>query len=253
MLNIPAYFIRDYYSYVENFRNLRNFHAIGKFKPVPDLQDLAPLTFTPAELQELAACAQNCSLNLTDEEIAGIQASTDLENLYRNILLERLLNYRKNGGRTQMYLQDFAHLKAYFPLVLRYSAGYPSTLDKRIPDHYYWVKERWGKKNVIQLRHVFSQRVNEDFVIVDQLVYSNHSLMASAFVLHLIHYRDGGHPRTLLVYHGRHYIDPETSNPSGLDRRIFTAFRAAGEELEKRYVSRHYPGFPYGLVATDQR
>jgi hypothetical protein len=253
VFDIPGYFIRDHYSYIENFRNLRRFQAVGKFKSVPGLQDLAPLKFDPAEVQELASCRSNCALNLTDQEIAAIGQNSHLENLYRQILLNRLQNYIQGGDPSETYLTEFPHLSAYFPDVIEYLAVYPSAKDRRIPDFFYWVKEEIGKKNVIQVRHVFSQKVEDDFVLVDHLVYSNHSLLGSAFVLHLINYADGGIPRTLAVYHGRNYVTSDTGRASGVDRRMISAFRDAGEELEERYLSRAYSGFPYGLIATDQR
>ncbi len=253
VFDVPGYFIRDYYSYVENFRSLRDFQEVGKFKLIPELQDLAPLTFDAAELQEIAACSSDCGLNLTKEEIAAIQKGSNLEDLYRKILLDRVHRYLKTGNPSASYLEDLPHLSAYFPDVVRYLSVYPASRNRRIPDFYYWVKQRIGEKNVIQIRHVFSHRVREDFVLVDYLVYSNHSLMASAFVLHLINYADGGSPRTLLVYHGRNYVDSETGRAASVDKRLFSAFRNVGEELEERYLSRTYPGFPYGLDRTDQR
>ena len=254
VFDVPGYFIRDYYSYIENFRNFRSFQAVGKFKSIPDLQDLLPLKFDTEELQQLAACRSNCALNLTDNEIASIGQNPNLEDLYRKILLERLRHYTQGGNPAESYLAEFPHLSAYFPNVVEYLAVYPAARDRRIPDFFYWTKERIGKKNVVQIRHVFSQKVQEDFILVDHLVYSNHSVLASAFVLHLINYADGGMPRTLAVYHGRNYVDSETGRAAGVDKRIFSAFRHAGEELEKRYQNRRvYSGFPYGLVSTDQR
>ncbi|MCI0413577.1 hypothetical protein L0222_12360 [bacterium] len=252
VFHVPGYFIRDYFSYIENFRNLNNFQAVGKFKPEPDLQDLGPLTFDALDLQDLAGCKQSCTLNLTSEEIAGIQQDSNLENLYRKILLNRVQNYRKGGDPSNSYLEAFAHLTAYFPDVVEYAAIYPAGRDRRVPDYFYWEKQKIGKKSVIQLRHVFSQRVGEDFVVVNHLIYSNHSLMASASVFHLINYVDYGFPRTLLVYHGRTQVDGETRAPR-VDKKMFVAFRKAGKKIEERYSTQFYPGFPYALPATDQR
>lgn len=253
VFDVPGYYIRDHYSYIENFRSLRNFQAIGKFKPTPELQDLAPLKFDDWELQDLAGCRSNCRLNLTDDEIAGIRQNSNLEDLYRKILLNRIGHYLQGGDPSESYLQEFPHLSAYFPDVLEYLAVYPAAKDRRIPDFFYWAKERIGRKNVIQIRHVFSQKVEEDFVMVDHLVYSNHSLLASAFVLHLINYVDGGMPRTLAVYHGRNYVDSEAGRAGGVDKKVFAAFRFAGEELEERYLDKAYSRFPHGLTPTDQR
>jgi hypothetical protein len=253
VFDVPGYFIRDYYSYIENFRNLQNFQIVGKFSEPATLQDLVPLTFDALELKELAACKVKCSLNLTQEEVNGIQDGIDLQEYYRNILLDRLSEYKTQANHSKNYLQDFSYLPAYFPHVLQYLTKYPQTRDKNIPEFFFWIKEKIGGKNIIQLRHVYSQRVVDDFVLVNNLVYSNQSLMASASVVHLINYVDRGYPRTLLVYYGRNYVDPETGTASRQDKRIFTALEVAGKELEKRYLSSYYPDFPYGLLPTDQR
>jgi hypothetical protein len=253
VFNVPGYFIRDYFSYIENFKNLNNFQAVGKFKPQPDLQDLGPLTFDAIDLQDLAACKQNCAINLTDKEIAGFEQNANPEEVYRKILLNRVQNYIRDGDPSNAYLNAFPHLSAYFPDVVEYAATYPAKKDRRVQDYFYWAKEKVGKKSVIQLRHVFSQRVGDDFVIVNHLIYSNHSLMASASVFHLIDYVDSGFPRTLLVYHGRTQVDVEGGRPARIDRNVFADFRKAVEKIEERYSTQFYPGFPYSLTATDQR
>jgi hypothetical protein len=252
VLDVPGYFVRDYYGYIENFRNLREFRAVGKFHEQPEMQDLAPLTFSPEELQAFADCRSNCSLNLTEEERTSISQTSNVEELYRTILLNRVRNYMLKGS-PDSYLKDFPHLAAYFPNILEYVSTYPARKDRRIPDFFYWTKEQIGGKEVIQIRHVFSQRVYDDYVLVDHLVYSNQALIASAFVLHLIRYVDGGHPRTLIVYHGRNSVDSTTGRAPGADKKIFAAFRRAGEELEERYINRAYHGFPYALLPGDQR
>jgi hypothetical protein len=253
VFNVPGYFIRDYFSSIENFKNLNNFHAVGKFKPEPELQDLGPLIFDAIDLQDLASCKQNCSINLTDQEIAGIQQNANPEDLYRKILLNRVQKYRKSGDPSNAYLNPFPHLKAYFPRVVEYASTYPAKKDRHVQDYFYWTKEKVGKKSVIQLRHVFSQRVGDDFVIVDHLIYSNHSLLASASIFHLINYVDSGFPRTLLVYHGRTQVDAQADKPARIDKKMFASFRKAGKKIEERYSTQFYPGFPYALTATDQR
>jgi hypothetical protein len=253
VFDVPGYFIRDYYSYIENFRNLQNFQMVGKFSEPATLQDLEPLTFDAEELKEFSACKAKCSINLTQKEIEGIHDGIDLQEYYRNILLDRLTEYKTQSNHSKNYLQDFTYLPAYFPLVVQYLTKYPQTRDQKIPEFFFWVKEKIGGKNIIQLRHVFTQRIATDFVLVNNLVYSNQSLMASASVVHLINYVDRGYPRTLLVYYGRNYVDPETGTAARQDKRIFDALELAGKELEKRYLSSYYPDFPYGLRPTDQR
>jgi hypothetical protein len=164
-----------------------------------------------------------------------------------------LIAYQTRSDHSKNYLEDFEHLQAYFPDVLQYLAKYPASRNDDVPEFFFWMKEKVGGKQVIEIRHVYSERIGDDFVVVNNLVYSNHILMASASVLHLISYVDSGFPRTLLVYYGRNYVDPETGKAAGQDKRIFSAFEAAGKELERRYLSSAYPHFPYGLLPTDQR
>jgi len=253
VFDVPGYFIRDYYSYIENFRSLQNFQMVGKFGDPPNLQDLGPLFLDEVELNELTACKQQCGLNLTNEEIAGMRTDVNLQQYFRNIMLNRLIAYKTKSDHSKNYLEDFDHLHAYFPDVLEYLAKYPASRNVHVPEFFFWMKEKIGGKQVIEIRHVYSERIGDDFVVVNNLVYSNHILMESASVLHLISYVDRGFPRTLLVYYGRNYVDPETGKAAGQDKRIFAAFEVAGKELEKRYLSSAFPHFPYGLITTDQR
>jgi hypothetical protein len=253
VFDVPGYFIRDYYSYIENFRSLQNFQMVGKFSETPVMQDVMPLMLNAAELSELSACRQQCALNLTQEEISGLKADTNLQQYFRNILLNRLLEYQTKMDHSKNYLQDFDYLRAYFPGVIQYLSRYPGTRNQHVPEFFFWMKEKIGDEDVIEIHHVYSERIGDDFVIVNNLVYSNHLLMASAAVIHLINYVDRGFPRTLLVYYGRNYVEPEFNKAAKLDRRIFTAFEMAGKELERRYINPEFPHFPYGLVPTDQR
>jgi hypothetical protein len=252
VFDVPGYFIRDYFAQIENFKNLQDFQEAGKFKDPPDLQDLAPLTFDPEEIEELLACRQHCALNLTPAEIAGIQGA-DPEQVYRKILMNRLAQYVKKGDKAKADLQEFPHLAAYFPRVLEYLERYPASKDRQTLDFFYWTKEKLGKQKVVQLRHVFSQRIVDDFVMVNHLIYSNHAMLGSASVVHLINYVDSGAPRTLLVYHARTYVDPEIMKSAGQDKKFFAGLRFAAQELENRYLNPAYRTFPYELRPTDQR
>src|SRR5262245_3281481 len=70
VFNVPVYYFRDYYNYIENYKTLFHFESVGRFGQTPSMQDLRPLRFTDGELNELLACkAKACGLKLSATEI----------------------------------------------------------------------------------------------------------------------------------------------------------------------------------------
>jgi hypothetical protein len=284
--NIPVYFFRDYLRYAENYGSLLNFEQIGKFKQNPDLQDLRSLRLTDSELKEFLNCRSgSCNLSLSPEEIKhipdnpnltvseGVEAFTDV---YRRILLSRLMAYRQRGIRSftgegeegtvvsrqlvEDHLYRFPHIQAYFPLVHQYILEYPKSLAQHPDEFFYWTKESLGSKPIINIRHVFSQRVGEDYVQVSLLIYSSHSYLSSISVTHLINYTDTQVPRTLVVTEQRTLTNLHGSITkaigrnvlrSNLEKRVATWVGYVGKAMENRY--RETSQFPYGLLARDQR
>ena len=287
--DVPVYYFRDYYSYIENYKSLFDFQQVGKFGDRPDMQDMKALQFTPEDLTEYLSCKENdCRLKLSKEEIAAIPKNADMKSdlgkqqvseAYRQILLNRLLVYQKKGsaglqeyvdGPTpydvdqilHSHMLKFEYLDAYFPIIKHYILDYPNYSNKRITDFFFWAKESVGNKPVITLRHVFSERIGEDYIIVTKLVYSNHYMLSSIAVTHLLNYVDHGTPRTLLAYEQRTLTDLNASfmeslgrsiMRTNLERRISEEYKAVAKQMEQRYLGREYVSFPYGLYARDQR
>src|SRR5262245_33824923 len=145
--NVPAYYFRDYYQYIENYKSLNQFAEVGKFKNIPSLQDLMGLRFSDDELQEFLNCRSGgkCLVQLSTEEVATIPANgnlktqagkADVADAYRKILLDRLLTYQTGGTAAlapyvgspepqnlmeslNEHLYKFPYLRAYFPRVER--------------------------------------------------------------------------------------------------------------------------------------
>ncbi len=286
--NVPVYFFRDFYRYAENYGSILNFQQIGKFKSKPDLQDLRALRFTESDMREFLNCrTETCDLMLTPDErklvpespdistSKGVEAFTDV---YRQILLDRLMKYKSKGIQSfndaaesnydvssdlvEEHLHRFPHIQAYFPLLHNQILEYPNT--KNLSDEFFfWTKEQMGGKTIINLRHVFSQRVGEDYVQASILVYSSHSFLSSINITHLINYSDRQEPRTLVVsmqrtitdLHGN-FIKSIGRNVlrSNLERRASAWIKEVGETMEERYLNNElYRNFPYGLLARDQR
>lgn len=286
--NVPVYFFRDFYRSAENYGSLLNFEQIGKFKHNPDLQDLKSLRLSDSDLKEFLQCRSGtCNLALTTEEIQRIPANPDLStsagieaaaNSYRQILLDRLLNYRKKGIKSfsgsaedaivsaalvEDHLYRFPHVQAYFPLVQKHILEYPQAGESRSDEFFYWTKERLGTKPIVSLRHVFSQRVGEDYVQVSILIYSSHSFLSSISVTHLINYSDRQVPRTLVVTEQRTLTDLHGNVikalgrnilRNNLEKRVAAWIKFVGKTMEHRYLDNAlYRNFPYGLVPRDQR
>jgi hypothetical protein len=284
--NIPVYFFRDFLRYAENYGSLLNFEQIGKFKQNPDLQDLRSLRLTDSELKEVLNCRSgSCNLSLTPEEIKHIPGNPDLStsegieaftDVYRRILLTRLMIYRQRGIRSftgdgedgtvvsrklvEDHLYRFQHIQAYFPQVHQYILEYPKSTEEHPDEFFYWTKESLGSKPIINIRHVFSQRVGEDYVQVSLLVYSSHSYLSSISITHLINYADTQMPRTLVVSEQRtltnlhgNFVKALGRNVlrSNLEKRVATWVGYVGKVMENRYLQNSQ--FPYGLVARDQR
>ena len=289
VIHVPPYYFRDYYTAIENFKSVLEFRQIGKFKQVPDSQDLEALQLSSQELQELVAChPQQCELKLSSTEISFIPHNADIgtdagkqdvANAYKKILLDRLISYQKDGISGIGVYEDsvpstmpattipaqalrLPHLAGYFPVAKKYLMEYPAHKNTFTPEFFFWAKESWGKKPVITIHHVFSQRVGKDYVLIKNLIYASHYFVSSIGVLHLINYSDSASPGTLLVEQNRILTDLKGSTLPAIGRNFLAAnmqenllslIQHLSNSTETRYSSRFYMGFPYNLPPTDQR
>lgn len=287
VFNVPVYYFRDYYSYIENYKSLFHFESIGRFSAAPSLHDLRPLRFTDGELNDLLTCkAKACGLKLSAAEIETIPAKSELKteaereevsDAYRRILLARLISYQQKGlsglapyeDGSNVYnpkqigdehLLKFDHLDAYFPGIVRYLNDYPQFKDSRIEEFFYWSRENLGNKPVISIRHVVTRRIGEDYIVVNRAIYCNHYYLSSVAVMHLINYADAISPWTLFVFEQRTLTDlhgplegiGRNILRTNLEKMVSAEFKAVGKEMEERYKSRSYRNFPFGLLPRDQ-
>lgn len=287
--DVPVYYFRDYYQYIENYKSLTEFAEVGKFKPVPTMQELMALQFTKGELNELLSCTgAKCEVQLSAAEIATIPPGAEIvteagrarvENVYRQIILNRLIEYQKGGTAAmasyvgtpdpqnleevlRLHLYRFPYLNAYFPRAEKEILNYPNYQQRGSLNFFFWSKEHLGNKPVVSLRHVMIVGVGEDYLIVNKLIYSNHYFLSSLGIIHLINYANRTIPRTLLVYDQRSLTDL-AGDPvkalgrnilrSNLEKRVADGFRTTTNEIELRYMNRWYVNFPFGLLPRDQR
>lgn len=287
VFNVPVYYFRDYYRYIENYRSLFQFESVGKFHSPAVIQDLKPLQLTKGELDDFLSCkVKDCEMKLSAEEIAMIPQQPDMKtdagredvaDAYRKILMGRLSAYQAQGlaglgkyedGPNEYNLKEIAdahllkfdHMEGYFPGVTRYLNEYPAYKDKRIDEFFYWSREHLGNKPVIAIRHVITRRIGEDYLVVSRLVYSSHYYLSSMAVMHLINYADAITPWTLFVFEQRTLTDLHGMEGFGrnilrtnLEKTVTAEFKAVGKEMEARYKSRAYANFPFGILPRDQR
>lgn len=287
--NVPMYYFRDYYSYIENLRTLHEFQQVGRFGKTPSLQDLKPLQIDDTDVHDFLSCrAQDCEMKLSADEMKMIPETPDLKtdagrnevsNVYRTVLLSRLNAYIKDGLRGVGKYQDganednpdaifnahilkFEYIDAYFPILKKYMVDYPNYTNKNIDDFFFWSKDYMGGKPVISIYHAFSMRIGEDYILVNKLVYSNHYYLSSIAVMHLLNYADGALPRTLFVIEQRTLTDLKGNVMdaigrnvlrANLEKRLASRLKTEGKTMEQRYRERAYLSFPYGLQSRDQQ
>lgn len=273
--NIPSYYFLDYFRTIENFSSLTRFGDTAQFSNPPDLQDLKPLQFSKTELQDFLICRTGpCELGFTPEEIQTIPAEVDLatdsgieiaSNSYRRLLLQRVLEYREHGtapqaaGLLKSQLTRFVEIHAYFPDAQEYLLQYPNQKKSSKDDLFYWSRESLGRRPVLSLHHVFSQRVGEDYILLNYVVYSNYFFDSAIGVIHLLNYADRNRPATLIVYELRTLVRAATKGPGrsvfgrSLEDHWTSRLKIVSKTLETRYRSREYLSFPYQLLPRDQR
>ncbi len=287
MFNVPVYYFRDYYRYIENYR-----------KPVPVRERWqVPLagghpgpeaaSAYQGELDDFLSCkVKDCEMKLSADEIAMIPQQPDMKtdagredvaDAYRKILMGRLSAYQVKGWRASAstmrgqsstdlkeiadaHLLKFDHLEGYFPGVTRYLNEYPAYKDRRIDEFFYWSREHLGNKPVIAIRHVITRRIGEDYLVVSRLIYSSHYYLFFRGRDAPAQLRRRITPWTLFVFEQRTLTDRTGSKASA---GIFFAAtwrrpsppssRPWERKMETRYKSRSYTNFPFGLLPRDQR
>ena len=270
VVNVPPYYFRDYYWAIENFKTLRSFQNIGKFKQIPTASDLRPLEFSNDELVALQNCKSGpCEVNLSSAEIASLNPARNRELLadrYREILYQRLLVYRKAGlhdEASETQVKRFPELSEYFQPSMEFVLQYPAITDHQTSELFYWTKESLGRPTAIALHHLMIRQIGADVLLMDREIYNSvPGFMASMAVFHLIAYADRGSPATLVVIQDRIQTDLKSvpfqvflKNYYGINlrNRVWAELKYGGNAMEDRYQGRAFATFPFALKSRDER
>jgi len=254
-----AFFLQRFIDIV-SFKQSPIVRQIGKFSEPPRIEDLAPLTFEPGDLDALRRCRVGaCDIQLSADQIARIQAAVDWSkpdaraqaNLaLRELLLEYVVRYRNSGSPT---LLEYANEKV--PLKVRDEqqflvansgqilTGVPefstALLGPAISLHgtqefIYWSKEQFGLKPVVSITHVVIYLPRRpdvpDVLIASKQIYASRYLAGSLAITVVIEAPAPGRPGFYMAYANR--SRPRAFPPviGGLVRRVALAQSRDGLE-----------------------
>src|SRR5262249_36577204 len=138
-----------------------------------------------------------CEVNLSADEITNVNSAPSREVLadrYRQVLLQRLLAYKKTGlhdAVSEAEVKRFPELSEYFQPAQDFVLRYPAVTDRQTSEVFYWIKESHGKQPAVALHHLMIRQVNDDILLMDREIYNSiPGFIASMAVFHLIAYAD---------------------------------------------------------------
>lgn len=195
---------------IVQLRKSRVVPAIARFSNPPTIDDLAALTLSQEDVNDLSECRPgDCALKLADPEIRRLQAAlashgvdqrSTVQRAFREILLERVRTYLAGGlaalppfhdkERPVDVAEAFGRLverSVYLDRVpqLRASVGRPVAHDMTV-SYVYWSIENFGRKQVIRVTHVVIVRPAvsglPEVLVASTQVYASHYVDAALAV-----------------------------------------------------------------------
>jgi len=194
---------------IVQLRRSRVVPAVARFSSPPTLEDLAALTLSKEDLEQLRECQPgDCGLKLADAEIRRIQAAlasggvehSTAERAFREILLERVRAYLDGGLEALPPYHDKSrpmHAAAAFGRLIerskyldrvpqfKASLGAPARNAATV-SYVYWSIEDFGRKPVIRVTHVVIVRPETaglpDVLVGSTQIYASHYIDAALAV-----------------------------------------------------------------------
>jgi hypothetical protein len=226
---------------VETLQKGRYIPEIGRFSPVPRVDDLRPLMVDAGDLDDLAGCEpRDCGVKASAGEMAafkGLRGRARLDLAFRRLLVRRAADYLAHGDAAQAPYDDrrlpvvpavlfnqLLHRVDFLPRYLGSYAdflrGFPRVADPHLTHSFlYWSKETLGMKPIVSITHFSAARFNSpalpEVVSVAKQVYASHYRNASITVTAL--FAHGG--ARYLMYLNRSHVDAFQGVFGGLIRR----------------------------------
>jgi len=208
-VDVPAAFFLQRFVDIVSFKQSPIVRQIGKFGDPPSVEDLAALTFEPADLEALQDCrVGDCDIQLSADQLRRVEADVDwsrpdaqdqANQVLRQLLVEYVLQYSTAGNQVLLeYANDRPPLKVSDEVRLLVGSsgqllnglpefsGYILGTSGPIPgaeEFIYWSKEQFGLKPVVSITHVivYQPRRPEvpDIVIASKQIYASRYMAGS--------------------------------------------------------------------------
>ena len=222
--------------HIEALKKSRHVPAVGRFSDPPALGDLVRHSLEDRDLDALRKCRPgNCDLKLTASEIPAVQAAvaeagdnwkTAGQELFRRLMLDRVLAYRVQGhagigtyadGHSEQPLVDVAarlldrspYLRDRLPTLAAHLTRYPNLPLPGAESFLYWSQEEFGGRPVTTVTHVTILRPSgpdmPDALVAGRQVFATHYHEGSLSLTLLLRGCPG--PPHYLVYVNRTEVD----------------------------------------------
>jgi len=208
-VGVPVEFFLRQFVDIVSFKRSPIVRQIGKFSGTPRVQDLAPLTFEPGDLDELRRCrVGDCDIQLSADQIRRIQSTVDwsrsdaraqANRVLRELLFEYVERYRTSGNQALLEYaneRDPLSMADELRLLVSHSsetlAGVPEFGEALLTsaaslhgaqEFIYWSKEQFGLKPVVSITHVIIYPLRRpgmpDVLIASKQIYASRYLAGS--------------------------------------------------------------------------
>jgi hypothetical protein len=260
--------------YVQRIEDIVNFKKsdavlqIGQFSTPPRLDDVEALTLDASDIESLRECrVGRCGLQLTGDAIGRFKAidwrarnaAAEANRVMREVLVDHVREYLAAGSADMHYAdkgspfsvhQVFATLVEtgdggwhLFPTLRRHLTRFPHERSARADDLVYWSKEQVGRKTVVSVTHLATERLGSespaDYAVASRQIYGSHYFDASLGLTVLVSDAAGPAPGTYVVYVNRSRIDMFGGLFGGVVKRVVTsrARSTVATELERMRAS----------------
>lgn len=217
-INAPASRFVERFRDIERLDGGRGIPRIKRLSQPATPDDVKALELNAGDLKSLRACTPGeCALKLPSTVIARFQrevdwnapdAATRANKIVREMLLDRLAAYQRDGDRalqayhdheaplsgaesTKAVLARDTLLGAHLPQLLTYVKDFPRASLPGAEDFYFWADVEFGLKPTLRLSHVTIYRAPPNqagiaYAIVTKQLYASHYFQSAVEVRFLV-------------------------------------------------------------------
>lgn len=240
--------VTDYYgqmiSYVDGTVTL----AFGRFGSPPSIADVKDMAFDRSDIDDMKSCRPGrCDVRLGGAGLETVRSAIDWSSadyvervnaFARKAAVDYVTAYQSRGDAALVTYNDRAEtvnlreqwrgilgnsplFHQYTPELKAYLEQFPGGSLPGVRNVFYWSKEDYGFKPVINIVHgvIYAPPTQSDrTIVVQKQLYASHYLDGSLAVATLLDTEDGGRPATYLVYANRLRGDMLKGGFGGLKR-----------------------------------